>query len=168
MAQVEENGKPSSTTLASRPPLGMFPAKMDDKGRMKLPTVFQQHFNNVDDGKLFITSLDGRIGRVYSISAWRDNEVLFDQYRDDPDALQNVLFNAQDLGAEAKIDDQGRVTLNTELRKELKLTAGQELHLWAYKNYVELLTDEVYQERKRRARQNADANVRKLEMAGMK
>ena len=107
MAQVEENGKPSSTTLASRPPLGMFPAKMDDKGRMKLPTVFQQHFNNVDDGKLFITSLDGRIGRVYSISAWRDNEVLFDQYRDDPDALQNVLFNAQDLGAEAKIDDQG-------------------------------------------------------------
>jgi MraZ protein len=165
---VEENGKPANVTQAARPPLGMFPAKVDDKGRMKLPTVFAQYFNNADDGKLFITSLDGRIGRIYSIAAWRDNEVLFDQYREDPEALQNLLFNAQDLGAEAKIDEQGRVTLNTELRKELKLTAGQELHLYAYKNCVEFLTDELYQERRRRARPNADLNVKKLEMAGMK
>jgi MraZ protein len=146
----------------------MFPAKVDDKGRMKLPTVFQQHFNNFDDGKLFITSLDGRIGRIYSISAWRANEELFEQYRDDPEALQNLMFNAQDLGAEAKVDDQGRVTLNTELRKELKLTAGLELHLYAYKNCVEFLTDELYQERRRQARPNATQNVKKLEMAGMK
>jgi DNA-binding transcriptional regulator/RsmH inhibitor MraZ len=165
---VEENGKPTSSSLASRPPLGMFPAKVDDKGRMKLPTVFQQHFNNADEGKLFITSLDGRIGRIYSISAWRDNEALFEQYREDPDALQNLLFNAQDLGAEAKIDEQGRVTLNTELRKELKLAAGQELHLYAYKNCVEFLTDELYQEKRRKARPNAEQNVRKLESAGMK
>ena len=146
----------------------MFPAKVDDKGRMKLPTVFQQHFNSFDDGRLFITSLDARIGRIYSISAWRSNEELFEQYRDDPEALQNLLFNAQDLGAEAKIDDQGRVTLNTELRKELKLAAGQELHLYAYRNCVEFLTDELYRERRRQARPNATDNVKKLEMAGMK
>src|SRR5215469_424532 len=165
---MEESGPITALGTTNRPPLGMFSAKVDDKGRMKLPTVFQQHFNNADEGKLFITSLDGRIGRIYSIAAWRQNEELFEQYREDPEALQNLLFNAQDLGAEAKIDDQGRVTLNTELRKELNLTAGQELHLYAYKNCVEFLTDEIYRERRSQARPNATANVKKLEMAGMK
>ena len=146
----------------------MFSAKVDDKGRMKLPTVFQQHFLKIDEGKLFITSLDGRIGRIYSISAWRENEARFEDYTEDPIALQNLMFNAQDLGAEAKIDDQGRVTLNTELRKELKLAAGEELHLYAYKDCVEFLTDELYQEKRRLARANASDNVRKLEGAGMK
>jgi len=141
---------------------------MDDKGRMKLPTVFQQYFLKVDEGRLFITSLDARIGRIYSISAWRENVVRFENYTDDPVALQNLMFNAQDLGAEAKIDDQGRVTLNTELRKELKLAAGEELHLYAYKDCVEFLTDELYQEKRRLARANASDNVRKLEGAGMK
>ena len=146
----------------------MFSAKMDDKGRMKLPTVFQQHFLKLDEGRLFITSLDARIGRIYSISAWRENVVRFENYTEDPVALQNLMFNAQDLGAEAKIDDQGRVTLNTELRKELKLAAGAELHLYAYKDCVEFLTDELYQEKRRLARSNASDNVRKLEGAGMK
>jgi MraZ protein len=165
---MEEPGQSATSGLANRPPLGMYSAKVDDKGRMKLPTVFQQYFNRIDEGKLFITSLDGRIGRIYSITAWRTNEEFFEEYREDPEALQNLMFNAQDLGAEAKIDDQGRVTLNTELRKELTLTAGQELHLYAYKNCVEFLTDEIYRERRSQARPNATANVKKLEMAGMK
>lgn len=146
----------------------MFPAKVDDKGRMKLPTVFQQYFLKIDEGKLFITSLDARIGRIYSISAWRENVARFENYTEDPVALQNLMFNAQDLGAEAKIDEQGRVTLNTELRKELKLGAGEELHLYAYKDCVEFLTDELYQEKRRLARATASDNVRKLEGAGMK
>lgn len=145
----------------------MYPARLDDKGRLKLPAVFQQYFNSFPEGKLFITSLDGRIGQIYPISAWRQNEELFEQYRDDPDALQDLLFNAQDLGAEAELDSQGRVTVNSELRQELDLQ-GQELHLFAYRNHVQILTEAIYQERKLRARPKAAENIRKLEAAGMK
>jgi len=145
----------------------MYPARLDDKGRLKLPTVFQQYFNDTQAGKLFITSLDGRIGRIYPISAWRANEELFEQYTDDPDALQDVLFNAQDLGSEVEMDGQGRITVNPELRRELDLQ-GQELHLYAIKNRVEILTEALYQERKRRARPNAAESQKKLEIAGMK
>jgi DNA-binding transcriptional regulator/RsmH inhibitor MraZ len=145
----------------------MYPARLDDKGRLKFPTVFQQFFNSFTDGKLFVTSLDGRIGQIYPISAWRKNEELFDQYRDDPDALQELLFNAQDLGSETEMDSQGRITVNPELRQELDMQ-GQELHLMAYKGRVEILTEAVYQERKLRARPKAAENVRKLEQAGMR
>jgi MraZ protein len=163
---VEESG-PIPIVLPVKPPLGMYPAKLDDKGRLKLPTVFQQYFSSIRSDRLFVTSLDGRIGQIYPVSAWRENEELFEQYKEDPDALQDLLFNAQDLGSEVEIDGQGRITVNPELRRELDLQ-GQELHLYAYKNRVEILTEALYQERKRRARPNASENVKKLEMAGMK
>jgi MraZ protein len=145
----------------------MYPARLDDKGRLKLPAVFQQYFASLGESTLFITSLDGRIGQLYPVSAWRQNEVLFEEYKDDPEALQDLLFNAQDLGAEAEIDGQGRVTVNSELRKELDLP-GQELHLFAYKNHVQILTEAIYQERKLRARPKGKENLDKLERAGMK
>jgi DNA-binding transcriptional regulator/RsmH inhibitor MraZ len=65
------------------------------------------------------------------------------------------------------MDAQGRVTVNSELRKELDLQ-GQELHLFAYKNHVQILTESIYQERRRRARPNGRDNVEKLERAGLK
>jgi MraZ protein len=145
----------------------MYPARLDDKGRLKLPTVFQQYFNTFPESKLFITSLDGRIGQIYSISAWRANEEILEQYTEDPDALQDLLFNAQDLGAEAEMDAQGRVTVNSQLRQELNLQ-GQELHLFAYKNHVQILTEELYKERRERARPNGRDNLGKLEKAGLK
>jgi DNA-binding transcriptional regulator/RsmH inhibitor MraZ len=145
----------------------MFPARLDDKGRLKLPTVFQQFFDSFPERKLFVTSLDARIGQIYPIAAWRKNEEFFENYTDDPDALQDLLFNAQDLGSEVEMDSQGRITLNPELRRELDLQ-GQELHLYAYKSRLEILTEAIYQERKQRARPRATDNVRKLEMAGMK
>jgi DNA-binding transcriptional regulator/RsmH inhibitor MraZ len=146
----------------------MYPVRLDEKGRLKVPTVFQQYFNSLPEkGKLFVTSLDGRIGQIYPIAGWRENQELFEQYREDPEALQDLLFNAQDLGSEVEMDSQGRITINPELRKELDLQ-GQELHLYAYKNRVEILTEAIYQERKLRARPRAAENVRKLEMAGMK
>lgn len=144
----------------------MYPARLDEKGRLKLPTVFQQYFNSFPESKLFITSLDGRIGQIYSIAAWRDNEKFLRSYREDPVAVQDLLFNAQDLGAEAEMDAQGRVTVNSEMRRELDLQ-GQELHLFAYKNHVQILTEAIYQERKQRARPRGKDNFDKLEGAGL-
>jgi len=155
-----------TTATMVKPPLGMYPARLDEKGRLKLPTVFQTYFNSFPEGKLFITSLDGRIGQIYSIAAWRENEEFLRSYREDPAAVQDLLFNAQDLGAEAEMDSQGRVTVNSELRKELDLQ-GQELHLFAYKNHVQILTEAIYQERKQRARPRGAEVFNKLEGAGL-
>lgn len=145
----------------------MYPARLDEKGRLKLPTVFQQYFNSFAESKLFITSLDGHTGQIYNIGAWRANESLFEEYREDPEALQDLLFIAQDLGAEAEMDAQGRVTVNSQLRQELDLQ-GQELHLYSYKNHIQILTDAMYQARKLRARPKGTENLDKLERAGLK
>src|SRR5579864_2013777 len=100
----------------------MYPARLDDKGRMKLPSVFQEYFQtlaSLGEKKLFVTSLDRRIAQIYPPGVWRQNEQFFDNYLEDPELAEKVAFNAADLGSEAEMDSQGRIVFSTELRREL-------------------------------------------------
>ena len=145
----------------------MYAARLDDKGRLKLPAAFQQFFGTLPERKFFVTSLDRRIAQIYPMALWRENEKFFETYRANPGASQVVLFNANDLGADAEIDGQGRLTLNPDLRKALRME-GQELHLYAVKGRVEVLPEPVYEERQRKAMEMAAASLEILEMEGLR
>ncbi len=148
------------------PPRGMYPARLDDKGRVKLPAAFQQFFGALREKKLFVTSLDRRIAQIYPIAVWRENEKFFDTYRDDPRLARNVAFNAADLGAESEMDAQGRILFSPELRRELGIE-NQPVRLFAYKGRIEVLSEKIYEERKREAAQTAADDLAKLEAAGL-
>jgi MraZ protein len=149
------------------PPLGMYAARVDEKGRIKLPSDFQQFFADLGERKFFITSLDRRIAQIYPISVWRENEKFLAGYRDDPRTARNVAFNAADLGGQAEIDGQGRLLVPAELRRELAIE-NQPVRLYAYHERIEVLSDRIYEERKREAMQTAADDVTKLEAAGLK
>ena len=145
----------------------MYPGRLDDKGRLKLPATFQQYFGSLGERKLFVTSLDRRIAQIYPMGVWRQNETFFENYREDPELADIVAFNANDLGAEAEMDTQGRILFNPELRRELSLES-QELHLFAYKGRVEVLSEALYQERRRNAMQEPKKAQTALERAGLR
>src|SRR5260370_34347153 len=99
----------------------MYPARVDDKGRLKLPVGFQQYFARLPEKKLFVTSLDRRIGQIYPIANWREaKKVLYGQ-KENSQAARRIGFNAQDLGRDSEIDKQGRVLLPPEVRRELRI-----------------------------------------------
>jgi MraZ protein len=148
------------------PPRGMYPARLDDKGRCKLATAFQQYFAALREKTLFVTSLDRRIAQIYPMAVWRQNEKFFDTYREDPRILRNVAFNAADLGAESEMDGQGRILFPPELRRELGIE-NQTVRLFAYRGRIEVLSEAIYEERKREAAQMAADDVAKLEAAGL-
>src|SRR5579872_1506288 len=148
------------------PPRGMYPGRLDEKGRVKLPTSFQQYFMALREKKLFVTSLDRRIAQIYPMEVWRQNERFFDTYREDPKVARNVAFNAADLGAETEMDGQGRILFSPELRRELGIE-NQPVHLFAYRGRIEVLSEKVYEERKREAAQTAADDLSKLEAAGL-
>jgi DNA-binding transcriptional regulator/RsmH inhibitor MraZ len=132
-------------------PLGMYTVQMDDKGRVKLPVDFQTFFGSFPDKKMYVTSLDGITGQIYPISIWRRNQKFFARSRENTKAVERVMFNAQDLGSEAEMDSSGRITVCPAMRDELKL-AGQQLRLVVVKGRVEILSEQVYQARRRAAR----------------
>jgi MraZ protein len=144
----------------------MYPSRLDDKGRAKMPAAFQQFFAALREKKLFVTSLDRRIAQIYPMAIWRQNEKFFESYRDNPGLARKVAFNAADLGAEAEMDSQGRILFSQELRTELKLENAP-VRLFAYRGRIEVLSDEIYQERKREASATAPEDVSKLEAAGL-
>ncbi len=148
------------------PPRGMYPGRLDDKGRVKMPAAFQQFFSALREKKLFVTSLDRRIAQIYPIAVWRENEKFFDTYREDPRIARNVAFNAADLGAETEMDAQGRILFPPELRRELDIE-NQPVRLFAYRGRIEVLSERIYEERKREAAQTAAEDVAKLEAAGL-
>ena len=148
------------------PPRGMYPSRLDEKGRAKMPAAFQQFFAALREKTLFVTSLDRRIAQIYPMAVWRQNEKFFDGYRDDPRLARNVAFNAADLGAEAEMDAQGRILFAPELRRELGIENAP-VRLFAYRGRIEVLSEKIYEERKREAAATAPEDVAKLEAAGL-
>ena len=125
----------------------MYELKLDDRGRIKLPADWVNFFNTLQEKRLFVTSLDDRIARIYPIAVWRENEKLLDSFDEDPEAAEIVAFTANDNGSTVDMDAQGRITFPQKLRDLLRMD-GQEVHLYGYRSHIEVLTHEVYLERK--------------------
>jgi len=163
-------GQPSPVSL--EPPLGIYPARVDEKGRLKLPADMQRYLAAVieSDGsepRVFVTSLDLRIARIYPVSLWKQNEILLEQETDDPGEAEDIAFLAKDLGGSSDIDSQGRVLVPAELRRLLNVE-GQPVWLDCYKGRINVYGKEVYEERQRRYRENTLEKLRKLERKGLK
>jgi MraZ protein len=149
------------------PPLGMYPGRLDDKGRLKLPAEFQKFVGGLSEKRLFVTSLDRRIASIYPIGVWKQNEQFFEDFTEDPTLSENVAFNAADLGAEAEMDGQGRIQFPSKLRRDLDIE-NQPVHLLFYRGAVRVLSDSIYQERRTAASQTPDADVKALQRKGLK
>ena len=132
-----------------------------------MPAVFQQYMSALSEKKLFVTSLDRRIAQIYPMEVWRQNEKFFDEFQEQPGLTEQVAFNAADLGAEAEMDVQGRVTFPPELRRELGLE-DQTLRLFPYRGRIEVLSEKIYEERKAAAVKIETKDVQFLFSKGMK
>ena|SRR5215471_13529886 len=159
-------GEPNHTQTPV-PPDGMYPARMDDRGRVKLPTAFKEYLDSLEDKKLFVTSLDRRIAQIYPIQHWRETKSFLENFTADPLAADNLYFNALDLGAEAEMDNQGRVLFSPELRRELGME-DQPVRVYAYAGRIEVLNTATYEERKALATRSPVADRALLKKAGLK
>jgi DNA-binding transcriptional regulator/RsmH inhibitor MraZ len=145
----------------------MYSGRLDDKGRLKLPVDFHNHFRALQEQKLYVTSLDRKTAAVYPLHKWREVEAFLDNYRDDPAAAMNVAFVAAELGSETEPDAQGRILFSQELRKQLGLE-DQPLKLWARHGLVEVLSEESFKQKQDQSKQTPEQDLAKLRAAGMK
>jgi MraZ protein len=159
--------KPQTTPV--EPPRGFFSAHVDDKGRLKLPVELQQYFTAIGDEKYFVTSVDDRIARIYPISVWKGNEKILEALAtEDPDAAEALAFVANDYGAEAKVDPQGRMTLPTDLRRALALE-NQEVRLdCSQGGAINIYSKTEYEERKRKAKDSLAEKLKTAKLKGFK
>ena len=111
---------------------GCIPAGWTRRAASKCRQRSSSTLPRLPEKKLFVTSLDRRIAQIYPMEVWRQNEKFFETYRDNPKLAKKVAFNAADLGIEAEMDGQGRITFPPELRRELGME-DQTVRLYAYR-----------------------------------
>ncbi len=158
-----ENLKPTTV----EPPRGTFQARVDDKGRLKLPAIFLQYLKDLGEEKVFITSLDTRTARIYPISVWKDNEILFESATEDPEALEAVNWVANHFGADSELDGQGRVLVPTDLRRHLKIE-NEQVWMNCYKGRINIYSPAEYEQQKTLHMENLAEKLKTLERKGLK
>jgi MraZ protein len=162
---VAENSKP--TPVPAEPPLGIFQARCDDKGRLKLPAVFAEYLKALGVDKVFITTVDIKLARIYPKRVWESNQNLFENAGEDAELAQDVAFVANLYGGDSEIDAQGRMLVPTELRRALEIEA-QPVWLDYYNGRINVFGKKVYEERMQRALVNLGEKVKALEKRGLK
>jgi MraZ protein len=145
----------------------MYPARLDEKGRLKLPVEFQKYLAGLPEKKLFATSTDRHMATVYPIAIWRENEKLLANFRENPKASKRVWFTAMDLGSEAEMDGQGRVQFSPELRRDLHIE-NQPVKVLVANGAIQVMSEEMFQAQRAEAEQSSEDDLEILQRAGFK
>ena len=98
--------------------MGHAPAKVDEKGRLKIPANFRKLIEDKFGADLFITSQDGERALIYPIPVWADFHARLAKVPSTSVAKQKLLERMNYYGAVSSIDAQGRVLIPTILRNK--------------------------------------------------
>ena len=157
---------PSGAVLTAEPPRKIGQASVDTKGRLKLPADFAEFLRKRGVKKVFITTVDMRLARLYAIAEWNVNENFFASASELSEEAEDIAYLARFYGDDSEIDEQGRVLVPQTLRKLLGIE-GQAVFLDWHKGRINIAGKNIHEERMKRAEVGLVDKVKKLEKAGM-
>lgn len=102
---------------------GNNPAKVDDKGRLKIPSAFKALLDAANVTELYITSTDGRKAEIWPLPEWEKREKLLAEESNMNDSVEKYLNLTSYYGQQVEMDSQSRVVLPQKLRDRGKLDA---------------------------------------------
>jgi len=124
---------------------GNYTAKIDSKGRLKVPTVFRRFIQEKHGAEVYVTSLTGDSARIYPLAEWEAIEQRLALLPSMDPARRKFLDRTNYFGQGAEMDSQGRVLVHPLLRK----TAGffGDVAVLGYLTYLEVWELERFQQR---------------------
>lgn len=136
---------------------GQKPAKIDEKGRLKIPADFRRVFEETYGKDLFITSITGECMRIYPMPVWLEVEKKLAALPSFNPTISRFKDRVNYYGAVASLDAQGRVLVHPLLRQVADLNAevavlGQHeyLDVWNRERFEAKLKAEPFTEEHQR------------------
>jgi MraZ protein len=163
----EQPGNNVGGAVPVEPPHSIAQARVDEKGRLKLPAEFLEYLKKMGVDKVFITTMDRELARIYPISVWKANENFFANAGELAELAEDVAYVAKFFGGDSEIDAQGRVLLPAALRRELELES-QTVFLDCYNGRINVAGKDIHDERINRAMANVADKLKTLEKRGLK
>jgi MraZ protein len=132
---------------------GNSPAKIDDRGRLKIPNGFRAFIEGEHGRDLFVTSLHGDSVRIYPMSVWTAIEKKLSQIPSTHPSRVKFLDRVNFYGQISELDSQGRVVIPARLRESATILGevdvfGQYdyLEVWNHERFVAKLQREPFTE----------------------
>jgi MraZ protein len=122
---------------------GNHPAKVDEKGRLKLPAAFKQLLDAANVTQFYITSTDGKSAEVWPLPEWEKREQQLAEFSTLDAAVDKYLDLTSYYGQQVEIDNQARVLLPQILRGTATLDA--EVTVFGKLTYLEVRNREIYE-----------------------
>jgi MraZ protein len=130
---------------------GNYAAKIDDKGRLKIPNAFRTLIEGQHGAEVFVTSLSGEYVRIYPMPVWLAHEEKLARVPSTHPARLKYFDRVNYYGQTAEIDGQGRVVIHSRLRDaagmigEVDVFGQYEwLDVWSHERFTAKLHREPY------------------------
>jgi MraZ protein len=122
---------------------GNHPAKVDEKGRLKLPAAFKQLLDAQNVTQFYITSVDGKSAEIWPLPEWEKREAQLAEYSTLDDAVQKYLNLTSYYGQQVEMDNQARVLLPQILRGKARLDS--DVAVFGKTTYLEVHNREMFE-----------------------
>ena len=137
---------------------GNAPARIDDKGRLKVPNAFRSLLESKYGRELFLTSVTGENVRIYPMPVWLDIEQKLGAMPSTNPSRLRFLDRVNYFGQAAELDVQGRVIIPVRLRDSATMTGDVDvlgqfdyLDVWNHDRFLTKLQREQYTDEDARA-----------------
>ena len=115
---------------------GSTSARIDDKGRLKVPNAFRRLVEQKHGRGVFLTSLTGEYVRIYPMPVWIELEERLASMPSTHPAKLRFLDRVNYYGADGELDAQGRVIIPARLREAA--TMSGEVDVLGQVNYLDV------------------------------
>ena len=102
---------------------GSHEAKIDEKGRLKMPSAFRALLDDAKVAQFFVTSTDGKWAEIWPLPEWEKVESRLARFSALDPAVEEYLNLVNYYGQQMEMDNQGRILLPQLLRNSAKLDA---------------------------------------------
>jgi MraZ protein len=130
---------------------GNYAAKIDDKGRLKIPNAFRSLIEGQHGAEVFVTSLTGEYVRIYPMPIWMALEEKLGRMPSTHPARLKFFDRVNYYGQTAAIDSQGRLLLHGRLREAAGISGDVDvfgqyeyLDVWSHERFIAKLQREPY------------------------
>jgi MraZ protein len=137
---------------------GNYAAKIDDKGRLKIPNAFRALVEKAHGAELFVTSLTGESVRLYPMPVWLALEERLSRAPSTHPSRSRFLDRVNYFGQNAEIDAQGRVVIHQRLRESAGMTGEVDvlgsvdrLEVWNHDRLVTKMQNDPFTDEDARA-----------------
>jgi MraZ protein len=124
---------------------GNYTARIDSKGRLKIPTPFRRLVEERHGTGVYVTSLTGENVRIYPLPEWEAIEQRLALLPSMDPARRKFLDRTNYYGQQSEMDSQGRVLIHPLLRRSSGIVG--EVAVLGYLTYLEVWELEKFRER---------------------